>query len=756
MSEKERVSAPSHLDTKEKFSPPPLLHWVFFPAALLYHELLLRILDGQSLFFTGSLLLVVLFALGTGFFLSFLVNLLRSRKAAAAVTIALTAVWTILACVEYCCRSYFKTYFSLGFMGNMTGDVVTGFGSSVLPDVVLPRLPFILLFFVPLVLYILLRRRLTAPEPLRRSALLFLLCLSLLLGGIGGGLARWGAYRDMYTYNFAADTGVTHFGLNAAVRLELTYAVFGQPQPVFTPAEAPDEPAVPASTSPVVYDRNAMDIDFNALAENASSSTVANMSLYFGSLTPSSQNEYTGMFKGKNLILFTAEAFSPWFISPELTPALYRLTHEGFVCSNFYQPAWGQSTTGGEFAVMTGLIPTWVNGNVSFYATSNNSMPFALGNQFRALGYTTAAYHDNIYNYYRRDKTHPNLGYDYQGQGSGLKLTEDGGWPYSDLEMIQNTIHPFIDAYVKDGTPFHTYYMTVSGHGGYGWGHAMAAKNRAKAQAAYPDASTQVQAYVAANLELENALAYLLDALETAGIADDTVICLAADHYPYLLSETDTDYYNELRGVTDTERDTSRYRNALILWCGSMDEPVQVDEPCSAVDIVPTLSNLFGLTYDARLLSGRDILDKNYDAASASGSIPLVILPTASGNSWATAAGVYEASTRTFTANPGVTVGSDYVDAVNTRVSLQYKYAQLLVTYDYYAIALPSADHVPNAPQLPPPTPPEPEPDDAGISEPAYTPDVPDVPEEPGMPEEPNGSGEPDMPAQEGISNETA
>ena len=123
--------------------------------------------------------------------------------------------------------------------------------------------------------------------------------------------------------------------------------------------------------------------------------------------------------------------------------------------------------------------------------------------------------------------------------------------------------------------------------------------------------------------------------------------CGAADHYPYLLSDTDTDYYNELRGVTDSERDTSRYRNALILWCGSMDEPVQVDEPCSAVDIVPTLSNLFGLTYDSRLLSGRDILDKSYNASSAAGSIPLVILPTAGGNSWATAAGIYEASPRT-------------------------------------------------------------------------------------------------------------
>ena len=114
------------------------------------------------------------------------------------------------------------------------------------------------------------------------------------------------------------------------------------------------------------------------------------MAQYFGSLTPSKKNGYTGLFQGKNLVLITAEAFSPWFISQELTPTLYKLTHEGFVCENYYQPGWGQSTTGGEYAVMTGLLPTWVGSNVSFYASVNDAMPFALGNQFRSLGYSTA------------------------------------------------------------------------------------------------------------------------------------------------------------------------------------------------------------------------------------------------------------------------------------------------------------------------------------------------------------------------------
>ena len=668
------------------------LNWIFFPLALLYHELLLRAFDTQNAFFRGTLVMVVLFSIATGLLLSLLVNLLHNRRLAQVLMLVVTALWTLLLCVEYCCRSYFKSYFSVGFICTMSGNVVTGFGSTI-PGIVAQRLPFIIAALLPLALCILLRKRIVTEHRMSKWSLLFVTAVSVIFLLIGEGLARWGTYGDSYTYNFQTDAAVSQFGLHTAVRLEAEYALFGTPQPKLKlptqedePDDTPDDP--PAATTPVEYGYNALDIDFQALADSASDSALRSMAQYFGSLTPSKKNEYTGLFQGKNLVLITAEAFSPWFISRELTPTLYKLTHEGFVCENYYQPGWGQSATGGECAVMSGLLPTWVGSNVCFYASANDDMPFALGNQLRALGYRTGAYHDNIYNYYNRDKTHPNLGYDYQGVGNGLTVTEDGSWPYSDLEMVQNTIGDYIDGYVSDGTPFHVYYMTVSGHGSYGWGHAMAAKNRAKAQAAYPNASTQVQAYVAANLELENALTYLLEQLEAAGIAEDTVICMSADHYPYLLAEPETDYYNELRGVVDSERDTDRYRNALVLWCGGMENAVTVTEPCSAVDIVPTLSNLFGLEYDSRLLSGRDVLDKDYDAGSASGSIPLVILPTSSGNSWATAAGVFEATTRTFNARPGVTVEEDYVSRVNNIVALQYNYAQQLIARDYYRVAL--------------------------------------------------------------------
>ena len=88
---------------------PAPLHWLFFPAAVLYHELLLRAFDAQSVFFDGALALILLFAVGTGLFWSLIVNLLRRPRAAFIVSVTVTALWSVLVCVEYCCRSYFKS-----------------------------------------------------------------------------------------------------------------------------------------------------------------------------------------------------------------------------------------------------------------------------------------------------------------------------------------------------------------------------------------------------------------------------------------------------------------------------------------------------------------------------------------------------------------------------------------------------------------------------------------------------------------------
>lgn len=679
-------------DAPKKRSLWPLF---FFPMALLYHELLLHAFDRTILFWDTPLVYILLFSAAGGFLLSALVDILP-RKAAHIVTYALCVFWTVLTCIEYCCKSYFKSYWGLSFITQMTGNVVGNFFSTML-EIIFGRIVFILLSFLPLVLLIILRRRLLPGKTLSVRCRVMALAVFAVCQAVGSALCYTGEDRADYTYNYVTDYAVPRFGLAATIRLEAQYAIFGLPD---APVIQVDEPVL---DEPVVYDYNKMELDFTATSDLVGGSTLENMHNYLSSKTASQQNEYTGMFKGKNLIQITAEAFSPYVISKELTPTLHKLTHEGFVFTNYYQPGWGQSTTGGEFAHMTGIIPTWVNGNLSFYASHQDYMPFALGNQFRALGYTTVAYHNNSYTYYNRHLTHPNLGYDYYGQGNGLTLTVPG-WPYSDLEMMELTAPAYIEDYVNTGKPFHAYYMSVSGHANWGWGNAMSAKNREAAMAAYPNASQPVQGYIAANLELEYALTYLLEQLEAAGIADDTVICMTADHYPYALVTDEVDYYQELSGKQDSELDISRYKNTWLLWSGSMESSVTVNTPCSAIDILPTVSNLFGLEFDSRLMSGHDVFAQNYNASQASTCMPLVILPTNRGYSWITAAGTYDAKTRTFTPNPGITVADDYVKTVSSLIDAKYSYARQLIQYDYAGVVLhhPQATHVMAAPPKPP------------------------------------------------------
>lgn len=40
-------------------------------------------------------------------------------------------------------------------------------------------------------------------------------------------------------------------------------------------------------------------------------------------------------------------------------------------------------------------------------------MPFTMGNQLKKLNYNTVAYHNHTYTFYKRNITHPNMGYTY-------------------------------------------------------------------------------------------------------------------------------------------------------------------------------------------------------------------------------------------------------------------------------------------------------------------------------------------------------
>ena len=409
----------------------------------------------------------------------------------------------------------------------------------------------------------------------------------------------------------------------------------------------------PIDTSP-----NALPIDFAGLAEKETTKKIKNLHTYFSGATPTNKNEYTGMFEGYNLILITAEGYSKWAVNEEITPTLYKMAHEGFRFENYYTPIWWTSTSDGEFVECTGLIPTGTN---SFTKTATHYMPFGFGWIFRNLGYTARAYHNHSYTYYHRDQTHPNMGYDYKGAKGGLdvKLT----WPESDLEMMEKTIPEYIG-----DEKFHTYYMTVSGHMEYTFGgNAMSKKN--KEYVDHLNLSNEAKAYLACQKELDLAMEYLLSELKAAGVADKTVIVISGDHYPYGLEK---DKIDELAGH-EVEENFELYESELILYCPGMKEQITVTKPCCAMDIVPTLLNLFGIDYDSRLFMGQDIF---------STAAPLVMF---SNQSFITDRVRYNSKTGEVTMLTEEELPENYIKTVAAIVKNKFNVSATIIKDDYYS-----------------------------------------------------------------------
>ena len=643
----------------------------------------------------GGFAFKLLLSVSAGLIIFLIATLFKTYKAKRIAFIVIFAVLLVWFGTQLCMEGSFNHYYTFKKLFQGGGDVaadenIRNIGISVIFN----HFFLLLLLAVPMLSYIIFGKRIIPKSTRPRYSLIsFGVSLVIYLFTVIIIFNSTGANNDLLSpaslyKSVDFDHQVEKFGLLTATRLDIfgsgvsekkeydsnTDALKSESEET-APEDAAETEVVEA---PVEYGYNEMDIDFAARAEQ-DSGTVKALDEYFAGLTPSRQNKYTGMFKGKNMIYMTCEAFSPYFITEELTPTLYKMINSGIVFNNYYQPEWGYSTSDGEYSGVTGLVPE--DGENSMKASANNNMYFTLGSQFTRLGYYTIAHHNNTYTYYDRNLTHKNLGYsDFVAYGNGLEDYIDKTWPESDLQMMQATVPNLIEH-----QPFHAYYMTVSGHCNYFFkDNYIATKNRDKVEDL--DVSEPVKGYIACNLELEYAMEYLLDELEKAGILNDTVIVLNPDHYPYGLDngwdENKEDYYSELiaysKGLDSYTVDQVMeiHKLGLVMWCASIEEPIVVDEPVYSLDILPTLSNLFGFEYDSRLLVGRDVF-------SDTGA-----LVTFRNYSWVTVKGSYNSKLKTFEPAQGVTMTQaeqdEYVSQINSIVRNKVNVSAEILDTDYY------------------------------------------------------------------------
>lgn len=666
-------------------------------AASAIPELVLHIstADDRASLLNAGLYISVLFAIVPALAVFTLVSLIPSRKVNIGICIGYSALYALFAGAQMVYYSIFGIYFSAYAMAN--GAAALQFWETALNHIIM-NIHWILVLLLPTLFFSIFARLLFEMKGLRSWKLsLIPLVMAVAVQALTVGLLpvfdgkdTFSAY-DMYHNSPDAYYGINKLGLLTGFRLDAARLITGDepegtldleatmpsfnlpPLPTTTrpivsssatlpsgseiPTTVPEPTEPPIDTSP-----NVLDIDFEALIAGEDDKTIRQMHQYFASRTPTNKNEYTGIFEGCNLVMICAESFTCGVIDPELTPTLYKMMTEGMYFENFYVPTWFSSTIDGEYVFLTGTIPK--SGSMALNLSRNNYMPLTMSMQLIKQGYSAYAYHGHKYNStYKRNLYMPNLGYDYKDPTCGLDIKIQ--WPESDYDVVDKST-----GYYVDNEPFVTYYMTISGHQNYNFsGNCMAARN--KAAVADLDYCTTVRAYIACNIELEKSMALMMERFEEAGVLENTVFVIVADHYPYGMEDEE---YAELMGVDSWDTFYDIYKNGCIIYKPGM-EPQVVSNLCSHLDLLPTLSNMFGIEYDSRLYMGRDIF---------SDSMSLVMFKN---KSWLTDYVAYNASTKKYTYFVDKElIPEGFTDYIKSEVANRFTISKQILDNDYWSI----------------------------------------------------------------------
>lgn len=646
--------------------------FLVYLVSFIYMEFLYKFFIYNN-YFRISLLNMFLFLIVFSLILTVLTKLFENEKNNKIVYIVIMSIISIWFCAEYVCKSYFDFYISLSTfeVADQLGEFM---GKTILE--IAKRIPGILLFFTPLILTLLFNKKINFRHNSFKKAI-GLVCVALCTYAIYLGSLNVGKSKEFSSYelyhnvnDFSLD--MENFGVLNSIIIDLKRAVFGFEDKILIDGNS----SIlinnnKSKETEIVYNYNNLDIDFDSLIANESNNNVKTIHNYMKSNPGTLQNEYTGKFKDKNLILFMAESFNEIAVSKELTPTLYKLVNNGFVFDNFYTPTIF-STIGGEFQEMTGLYAQ-STGILSKFRSGNISFPQGIGNEFKKINYNVYAYHNNYATFQDRNKYLKSLGFDYfLARGNGLeKRMNMNEWPESDVEMIKVTV----DDYISNDN-FMVFYASVSGHSSYTWAsNAQAKKHREEYNKYNLPYSEAPASYLAAQMELDQALQLLIEKLEENGKLSDTVIALVGDHYPYELTidqvnEVSQNLYGYKKDGTITVN-----KSNFILWNSEM-ENVHVSKVGSQIDVIPTIYNLFGINYDSRLFIGSDILSITPGLAMFRN------------RSWVSDKGMYYTASQKFVPNDGEEIDEDYVKNMNQIVNNKITMSKLIIENNYYSKVL--------------------------------------------------------------------
>ena len=346
-----------------------------------------------------------------------------------------------------------------------------------------------------------------------------------------------------------------------------------------------------------------------------------------------SNNEYSNIFKGKNVLVIHAESVQQFTMDTSingvsLTPNLNKLASEGMYFNNFYAEESVGTSSDSEFTFSTSLLPA-TSGTVAINYWDRDYP--TIQKKFKDMGYYIFSMHGNNCTFWNRNLLHQSFGYDkFYCYTDSFDIDETIGLGLSDKSFFKQSIKYLKDIdknnanwygtmiMLTNHTPFSyigdysdldvTYkYETVDSESG----------KVIKKSYPYLD-GTVLGNYFKSVHYADQAIGQLISDMDKEGLLDNTVIVIYGDHdakikkseYEYyynfdkktgtVLDKNDPNYHE----ITDYEYEINR-KVPFIIW--SKDNVNYKSSKIGGmIDVLPTLGNLFG--FSSKYALGHDLL----------------------------------------------------------------------------------------------------------------------------------------------------
>lgn len=313
------------------------------------------------------------------------------------------------------------------------------------------------------------------------------------------------------------------------------------------------------------------------------------------------ENNFTGIAKGKNVIMISMESLQNFVINyqvegQEVTPFLNQLVKDSFYFKNFYQQTGQGKTSDSEFLVDNSLYPL-PSGAV--FTTNAQNEYRGLPGILRENGYTTASLHGNNKSFWNRDLMYKNLGYDYFFDETYYDVTDENSVNYGlkDIPFFEQSV-PMLQSLKQ---PFHAKFISLTNH------YPFVLDEEDIMIPTLQTSSGTVNRYVQTVRYFDESLKLFFEDLKESGLYDNSIIILYGDHYG--ISENHNAAMASVIGKEVTPFDYLNLQKVpFIVHIPGM-EGKEMNTVGGQIDIKPTILNLLGVNPGKDVQFGEDLFN---------------------------------------------------------------------------------------------------------------------------------------------------